>query len=60
MQEYFQLLNDYYDHIYVLSVRSAAIEENNLKKDLKDLPIHFSSEQIKMILHQRIGRKKNL
>ena len=23
MQEYFQLLNDYYDHIYVISVQSA-------------------------------------
>jgi hypothetical protein len=34
------------------------IEENDLKKDLKDLTIHFSSEQIKMILHPKNWSKK--
>ena len=37
MQEYFQLLNDYYDKIYVLSVRSAAHRRKQFEERFKGL-----------------------
>jgi glycosyl transferase family 25 len=41
MQEYFQLLNDYYDKIYVLSVRSAEHRRKQFEERFKGLRYSF-------------------